>query len=90
MDIRARGVSVKQLVLWIEGNNADAGIVWKADAVQSGRVKVISIPKQYNVTSIIPICQMVKHKKEVNKYIRYLLSVEAKVIFKKHGFDVME
>ena len=90
MNIRARGVSVKQLVLWIEGNNADASIVWKADALQSGRVKIIAIPEEYNVISIIPVCQMVKDKKEVEKYIHYLLSVDGKKIFKKYGFDAME
>jgi len=90
MNIRAIGVSVKQLVLWVEGNNADAAIVWKADAVLSGQVRIIAIPGQYNVTSIIPVCQMVKHKKEANKYIHYLLGVQGKLIFKKHGFDVVE
>ncbi len=90
MNIRALGVSVKQLVLWVEGNNADASIVWKADAIQSGRVRIIGIPAQYNVTSIIPVCRMVKHKQEASKYIHYLLSVKGKVIFKKHGFDVVE
>ena len=90
LNIRARGVSVKQLALWIEGDNADAAIVWKADAVQSGRVHIISIPAQYNVISIIPVCQMVKYKKETNEYIHYLLGIEGKMIFKKHGFDVVE
>ena len=90
MNIRAKSVSVKQLVLWIEGNNADAAIVWKADAVQSGRVRIISIPKQHNITSIIPVCGMVKHKKAANKYIHYLLSIEGKAIFKKYGFEVVE
>ena len=90
MNVMARAVSVKQLVLWIEGNNADAAIVWKADAVQSGRVEIISIPVQYDITSIIPVCQIVKNKKNVDKYIHYLLGTEGKTIFKKHGFDVME
>ncbi len=90
MNIRARSISVKQLVLWIEGNNADAAIVWKADAIQSGRVRIIGIPAQYNVISIIPVCQMVKHKKEAAEYIHYLLGIEGKAIFKKHGFDVVE
>jgi len=90
MNIRARGVTVKQLVLWIEENNADASIVWKADAVQSGKVRIISIPGQYNVTSIIPVCRMVKDKKEAAEYIDYLLSAESKAIFKKQGFDVMK
>ncbi|MBC2696028.1 MAG: molybdate ABC transporter substrate-binding protein [Desulfobacteraceae bacterium] len=90
MNVRAKGQAVKQLVLWIEGNNADASIVWKADAVQSGRVRIVGIPEQYNVRSIIPVCQMVKHKEETNEYINYLLGVEGKAIFKKHGFEVVE
>ena len=90
MNIRARGQSVKQLVLWIEGNNADASIVWKADAVQSGRVRIVDIPELYNFKSIIPVCMMVKHKKETNEYIHYLLGIEGKAIFKKHGFEVVE
>ena len=90
MNVRAKGQTVKQLVLWIEGNNADASIVWKADAVQSGRVRIVGIPEQYNVRSIIPVCQMVTHKKETNEYIHYLLGIEGKTIFKKHGFEVVE
>ncbi|HBN26976.1 MAG TPA: molybdate ABC transporter substrate-binding protein [Desulfobacteraceae bacterium] len=90
MNVIARGVSVKQLVLWIEGYNADAGIVWKADALQSGRIRIIDIQKQYNVTSIIPVCQMLKDKKAVKEYIHYLLNIEGKKIFKKYGFDLVE
>ena len=86
----ARGVTVKQLVLWIEGSNADASIVWKADAVQSGRVRIVEIPEKYNCMSIIPICQIVNHKKETSQYVRYLLSPEAKSIFSQHGFKVVE
>ena len=90
INIRARGVTVKQLILWIEGNNADASIVWKADAVQSGKVRIIAMPEQYNVTSIIPVCHMVKDKKEASEYIDYLLGTDGRAIFKKYGFDVME
>ena len=90
MKVKARGVTVKQLVLWIEGNNADASIVWKADAVQSGKVRIIDIPEQYNLISIIPVCQMVKHKKETSQYVRYLLSAEGKEIFREHGFEVVK
>ncbi|MBW2663620.1 MAG: molybdate ABC transporter substrate-binding protein [Deltaproteobacteria bacterium] len=90
MNVRAKGRAVKQLMLWIEGNNADASIVWKADAIQSGRVRIVDIPEQYNVRSIIPVCEMVKHKKEACKYINYLLGAKGKAIFKKHGFEVVE
>ena len=90
MNIRARGISVKQLVMWIEKNNADASIVWKADAIQSGKVKSIGIPEQYISTYIIPVCQMVRHKEEVSQYVRYLLGAEAKGIFRDYGFDVVK
>ena len=90
MNIKARGVTVKQLVLWIEGNNADASIVWRADAVQSGKVRIVDIPEQYNFKSIIPVCQMDKHKEETSQYVRYLLSAEGKEIFKKYGFEVVK
>ena len=90
MNVRARGVTVKQLVLWIEGNNADASIVWRADAVQSGKVRFIDIPEQYNSISIIPVCRMVKHKKQASQYLGYLLSAEGKEIFGKYGFEVVK
>ena len=90
INIRARGITVKQLVLWVEGNNADASIVWKADAIQSGKVRIIGIPRQYNMTSIIPVCRMITYKKEAAEYIHYLLGIEGKAIFKKYGFDVVK
>ncbi len=90
MNIRAKGHSVKQLVIWIEANNADASIVWKADAVRSGRVRIVHITGQHNFKSIIPACQMRKHKKETLEYVRYLLSAEGKDIFRAYGFEVVE
>ena len=91
MNIKARGVTVKQLVIWIEGHNGDCSIVWKADAVQSGKIKIIEIPKQYNCIGFIPICRMamVKHKEWTSQYIRYVLSDAGKAIFEKNGFEVI-
>lgn len=89
MNVKARGVTVKQLVLWVEGNNADASIVWKADAVQSGKVRIVSIPAEYNVTNIIPVCQVAEHKEAATQFVNYVLGSEGKEIFKKHGFKVV-
>ena len=87
--IRARGMTVKQLILWIEGNNADAAIVWQADAVQSGKVRRIDIPDAYRVTNIIPVCPM-SEDKTASEYMTYLMGDEGKAIFEKHGFMVMK
>ena len=91
MNVKARGVTVKQLVLWIEGNNGDGSIVWKADAVQSGNVTIVEIPEQYKCINSIPICQMVimKHKEWTLQYIHYVSSDDGKGIFRKHGFEVV-
>ncbi len=88
MRVRARGVTVKQLVLWIEGSNADAAIVWKADAVQSGKVRIVYIPEEDNIINMIPVCRMAEHNPAATAYVNYLLSSEGKEIFKKHGFKV--
>lgn len=86
MNIKARGVTVKQLVLWIEGNNADASIVWRADAVQSAKVRIVPISAEHNLTDIIPLCLMAKQKEAVPQFVNYFLSSGGREIFKKHGF----
>ncbi|MCW8799487.1 MAG: molybdate ABC transporter substrate-binding protein [Desulfobacter sp.] len=88
MRVRARAVTVKQLVLWIEGRNADAAIVWKADAVQSGKVRIVYIPEEDNIINMIPVCRMAEHNQAATAYVNYLLSSEGKEIFKEHGFKV--
>ncbi|AEH44371.1 molybdenum ABC transporter, periplasmic molybdate-binding protein [Thermodesulfatator indicus DSM 15286] len=91
MNIVARGVTVKQLVHWIEGNNADASIVWHADAVQSGKVRIVEIPKEVNAIALIPICTMTKtsHPEIAKKYVDFVLK-EGKKIFADFGFKVAE
>jgi len=91
MNIVAFGVTVKQLVQWIEGKNADASIVWHADAVQSTKVRMIVIPKDINCVEIIPVCEMSKsqHPEIAKKYIDYILS-KGKIIFEKHGFKIIK
>ena len=89
INIKARGVTVKQLVLWVEGNNVDGAIVWRADAIQSKKVRMIHIPDQYNVTNSIPLCTMTGNKKPVADFANYLLGPEGKATFKKYGFKTV-
>ena len=90
MNIKARGLTVKQLLLWVEENNADASIVWKTDALQSPKVRVIEIPKDYNYINLIPVCRMMKDNERAQAYLQYVLSAEGKAIFTKYGFEVMK
>ena len=93
INIIAGGITVKHLVMWVSRNNADASIVWMADALQCNKecnkIRIIEIPKKYNCISIIPVCLMIKHKKKASVYIRHLLNQESRNIFRKHGFKVV-
>jgi molybdate transport system substrate-binding protein len=89
MNIVARGVTVNQLVSWIENKNADASIVWEADARQSKKMRMIPIPENFNHIEVIPVCEMANppHPQASEKYANFLLG-EGRNIFKAHGFTV--
>jgi molybdate transport system substrate-binding protein len=88
--VKARGLTVKQLVAWVEGNNADASIVWQADANQSGKVRTIAIPENWNVIARIPVCRLDGSGPEASTFVDYLTGPESKAIFSKHGFRTVE
>ena len=87
MNVVARGVTVKQILYWVRQNNADAGLVWRADAIQSGGLRVISIPENINYIDMIPVCTMRRpvHPEMASKYIEFVLQ-DGKAQFKKDGF----
>ncbi len=91
LNIVALGVTVKQLVHWIEGNNADASIVWQADAKESGKVRIVQIPEKFNTIAVIPACVVKNppHPNLVKTYIKFLLT-QGKKYFAKYGFKVVK
>lgn len=89
MKVVSRGATVTQLVLWIKENHADAAIVWETNAVQSGKVRLVDIPEQYNLSVPIPVCLLVNRAAAV-QFVRYLDSEESKEIFKRYGFGVVK
>lgn len=91
MNVVARGVSVKQLVQWVETGTVDASIVWRADAFQSGQVEVVELPASINPIDSIPLCQMTQpsNSKEAFMFWKYLLENSATVFF-KHGFQTIQ
>ncbi len=90
MNIVARGISVKQLVSWVETNSVDAAIVWAADAFHSEKLETIAIPAYVNQIDTIPICKLKDpgHPVEATRFWDYLL-VKAPAIFSKHGFEAI-
>jgi molybdate transport system substrate-binding protein len=89
LNIVANGITVKQLVTWVESGNADASIVWHADAfASSGRL--LPIPKDKAHASKIPLI-FFPNKKNSNasKFVKYL-QTKGLEIFKKNGFKAVE
>ena len=89
INLSAYGTTVKQLVFWVESGVADISIVWHADAVQSGKVRILPIPEEKNAPSFIPICLMktAEDKQMAKAFVSYVLE-EGKGIFESHGFQI--
>ena len=89
MNVLARGVTVKQILYWVRQNSADAGLVWRADAIQAKGLRIITIPESINYIDMIPVCTMnsPRHPESAIKYIEFVLQ-EGKAQFKKDGFSL--
>ncbi len=83
------GKDVKEVLTWVEGENAEAGMVYKTDAIISKSVKiVISAPPESHtlVTYPIGIVKATKYQKQSEDFSNFLFSEEAMAIFEKYGF----
>jgi molybdate transport system substrate-binding protein len=80
---------VRQVLSYVETGNADAGIVYKTDALVSDTIKVIQLPDTYLHDPIIypaGVVTATKHSAEATSFFNFLKDKEAMAIFKKYGF----
>lgn len=91
LNVAARGVTVKQLVRWVEFGNADATIAWHADGFGNDKVRIVTIPEEVNCSDIIPACTMATapHADAAARYLAYL-AAHGGPIFAKAGFLLPE
>ncbi len=91
-NIVVRGATVKQVLLYVMEGQVDAGIVWRADALENNdRVDIVPINESYNVIKTVPIAILKYTKNEdlARKFYDFVLT-EGKEVFEKHGFVVLE
>ncbi len=83
--------NVRAALAAVESGNVDAGFVYKTDAGISKKVKVIfSVPMESGPAIRYPIA-LVKEAKDraaADKFLRYLESDAARIVFEKFGFVV--
>jgi molybdate transport system substrate-binding protein len=89
LNVVSRGTTVKQLVRWIEFNNADATIAWHANGFQNNRVRIVPIPEEVNCFDIVPVCELrdALHPEAAAEYLSYLAAFGGKV-FRKFGYSI--
>ncbi len=81
--------NVKEVLAWVESENADLGIVYMTDAKASDNVyRVCSAPEGSHTPIVYPIAAIKgsKNLSEAKKFIDFLSTEEAKEVFRKHGF----
>ncbi len=84
---------VRQVLQYVETGNADAGFVYKTDALSSDKVKIAFVvdPSTYKAIQYpIGIVKATKHAKEAEDLYSYLQTQEALDVFVKYGFSVAE
>jgi molybdate transport system substrate-binding protein len=82
---------VRQVLTYVETGNADAGFVYKTDAMTSKKVKVASVIDPSSHKSIeypVGIVNATKHLQEAQQFYSFLQSAKARDIFVKYGFSL--
>ncbi len=83
------GKDVKEVLMWVETGNVDAGIVYATDAKMSTEVQILAeVPTDSHSPIVYPVglVKASKHTEATQVFIDYLNSNEAKAIFEKYGF----
>lgn len=88
-----QGKDVRQVLQYVETGNADAGFVYKTDALTSDQVKIaFEVDKASYTPANYPagIITATKHRTEAEKFYAYLQTPEVLDVFTKYGFSIAE
>ncbi len=83
------GNDVKQVLTWVEAGDADAGIVYKTDALVSDKVKIVAEATVDAHKPIVYPAAAIKSGKNIKQsetFLQFLCSDKAKALFEKYGF----
>ncbi|MGC8230176.1 molybdate ABC transporter substrate-binding protein [Pseudobacillus badius] len=84
------GSDVRQVLTYVESNNADLGIVYSSDAQMSDKVKVIAEAKpEWHEPIVYPgaVVASSEHPQAAQAFLDYLTSEQGKKILKTYGFN---
>jgi len=81
---------VKQVLSYVETGNADAGFVYKTDALESDGVQIAFTADPNSHDSIVypaGVLAGTTHREEAAQFYAYLQTDEAQAVFEKYGFS---
>ncbi|WP_411346798.1 molybdate ABC transporter substrate-binding protein [Paenibacillus sp. WLX1005] len=81
---------VKQVLSYVETGNADAGFVYKTDAMESDGVKIAFTASEDSHDPIVypaAVLSATTHREDAAQFYAYLQTEEAQAIFAKYGFN---
>jgi molybdate transport system substrate-binding protein len=84
-------LNVRAALSAVESENADAGIVYRTDAVISKRVKMaFEVPRSQGPSIVYPLAPLAASRKTATAdLVRYLTSAPAREVYGRHGFVVL-
>jgi molybdate transport system substrate-binding protein len=85
--------NVRACLAAVEAGNADAGIVYKTDALISNKVKIaFAVPAAEGPKIVYPVAVLkgAQEGEAARRFVAYLASPQAAAVFVKHGFLLLE
>lgn len=85
------GENVKQVLVYVERGEVDAGFVFSTDAssAQEGRVEVVTpVPVSTPVTYPIAVVASTRHLKESQKFVDFVTGETGRTILEQYGFNI--
>jgi molybdate transport system substrate-binding protein len=86
------GKDVTQVLTWVAGENADAGVVYSTDAQSNSNVKVVATAPDDSHDPInypVAVLKSTKQPIAAQDFLNFLTTDAAKAIFVKYGFTVL-
>ena len=83
--------NVRGALLAVEGGNVDAGIVYRTDAMVSGKVRVafeVSGPDAPAISYPVAVLAESTRAAEARRFVAFLETAAMKAVFRRHGFVV--
>ena len=80
---------VKQVLVYVERGEVDAGFVYMTDAKtsQPGTIKIVaSVPVSTPVNYPIAVVSSSEHKEEAQEFLDFVTGEEGQKILEEHGF----